>query len=109
MNFIILRVDPGESLARYATRFNTTDAAIRAVNYDLPPVLPPGWILVIPMDITDISGLPAFEPLEVQTGGMTIEALAVELGVGVEDLYRYNDIQPGRIMQAGEWLLVPRE
>lgn len=109
VKFIILRVDPGDSLARYATRFNTTEAAIRAVNFGLPAVLPPGWILVIPMDITDASGLPAFEALEIQTSGMTIEALAVELGVAVEDLYLYNNIQPGRIMQPGELLLVPRE
>jgi LysM repeat protein len=109
IKFIIVRVNPGETLSQIATLHNTTEAAIRTVNFDLPSVLYVDRILVIPIDITDASGLPAFEALEIQQGGMTIEALAVELGVSVEDLYVYNDIQPERIMQAGEWLLVPRD
>jgi hypothetical protein len=107
--FIILRVKEGAALGQFATLYNTTEAAIRAVNFELQSVLFIDSILIVPIDLTDVSGLPAFEAVEIQAGGMTIEYFAQQNTVSPEDLYLYNNVQPGRILQIGEWLLVPRE
>jgi hypothetical protein len=109
IQFIIHRVIEGESLGQYASRYNTTEAAIRAVNFDMPSVLFIDWILVIPIDITDTTGLPAFQPIQMQEGGISVEAFANQLGVDVEDISLYNNLYPDRILQSGEWILVPRE
>lgn len=107
--FIIHRVVEGEALGQYASRYNTTEEAIRAVNYNMPSVLFIDWLLVIPLDRTDTTGLPAFQPLQIEEGGITLEALARQLGVEAEDISLYNDIEPEHILLPGEWILVPRE
>jgi hypothetical protein len=109
ITFIIRRVIEGEAIGQYASRYNTTEAAIRAVNYDMPSVLFIDWLLVIPLDRTDVTGLPSFQPLQIQEGGITLEALANQLGVEAEEISLYNFIEPEHILIPGEWILVPRE
>jgi len=109
VKFIILRVNAGEALGQFANRYNTTEDAIRGVNFKLPSVLYVDRILVIPMDVTDISGFPAFEAYQIRRESILVEALAEQLAVAPDDLYMYNDIQPGRVLTPGEWILVPRE
>ena len=109
VKFIILRVTEGQSLGQFTARYNTTEAAIRAVNYNMPSVLLIDMILIIPLDVTDASDLPAFEAYQIQEGGISVKALATQLGVDPVDVSLYNHIDPDRILEPGEWILVPRE
>lgn len=109
IELMIIQVREGESLGQFASRYNTTTEAIKAVNYNLPPVLLVDWFLVIPVGIQDTSGLPAFEPIQLQQGGISIEAFTQQLQANIEDIYRFNNFNPGRILTPGEWVLVPRE
>ena len=109
VKFIIHRVQEGEAIGQYTSRYNTTEAAIRAVNYNMPSVLFIDWLVVIPLGVTDASGLPAFQPIQMETGGLSVEMFARQLGVDLEKINLYNDFDPGRILQPGEWVLIPRE
>jgi hypothetical protein len=109
VKFIILRVSEGSALGQFASRYNTTEAAIRAVNYNMPSVLFIDMILIIPLDVTDARDLPAFEAYQIQEGGISVTALATQLGVDPEDVSLYNHIDPDRILKPGEWILIPRE
>jgi hypothetical protein len=109
IQFLMHRVVEGEAIGQFANRYNTTEAAIRAVNYDMPSVLFIDWILVIPLNIEDASELPAFQPIQIEEGGISVEAFARQLDVDIEDISYYNHVDPARILQPGEWILVPRE
>jgi len=106
--FVIHAVVPGESLELYARDYNTTVDAIRSINYNLPSFLPLDWIVVIPQNTVDVSGIPPFEPYEVQQA-VRVEVLADLLSVDLTDLRRYNLIPMGYTLNPGEWLLVPRQ
>ena len=108
MGFIIHAVVPGESLELYARDYNTTVEAIRAINYNLPSFLPLDWIVVIPLNTSDVSGIPAFEPYEIEQD-VTLEVLADLLLVDPIDLQVYNRIPSGYSLSPGEWIIVPRE
>jgi hypothetical protein len=106
--FIIHAVIPGESLELYARDYNTTVEAIRAINSNLPSFLPLDWIVVIPLNTSDVSGFPAFEPYEIKQD-VTLEVLADLLSVDPIDLQVYNRIPSGYSLSPGEWIIVPRE
>lgn len=109
IQFIIHRVAEGETTSQYAERYNTSIEAINAVNYFLPPSLWIDWLIIIPLDLTDVEGLPAFEAYMVEEEGITIEDLAQQLSASLEDMYQYNDLEAGHALHQGEWVLVPRE
>ncbi len=109
IQFVIQRVNEGESLGQFANRYNTTEAAIRAVNYNMPSVLFIDLVIVIPVDITDPDGLPTLQPIQMETSGLSVESFAVQLGVDPEEMSRYNNVTPDRILGPGEWILVPRD
>jgi hypothetical protein len=109
IKFQIIRVNEGDALGQYATRYNTSEAAIRAVNYNMPSVLFIDLVLVIPLNTQDTSGFPAFEPIQIQEGGISIEMFAQQLQVDLEEIYFYNEFLPGRILQPREWVLIPRD
>ncbi len=52
------RVAEGESLQVFANLYNTSVEAIRNVNYDLIAPLWIDWLVVIPMNTMDVSGIP---------------------------------------------------
>ena len=108
MKFIIHAVIPGESLELYARDYNTTVEAIRAINYKLPSFLPLDWTVIIPLNTSDVTGVPAFEPYEVRDT-VTVEALAELLSVDLTDLRLYNRIPKGYTLSPAEWIMVPRE
>jgi len=109
LNLILHQVREGESLGQYASRYNTTEAAIRAVNYNMPSVLFIDRILVIPIDVTDTRNLPAFEVIQIEEGGFTAEVFANQLEVDIEAFSLYNQISPQQILRPGDWILAPRE
>jgi hypothetical protein len=107
--FVIHRIQDGESILLYANWYGTSPNAIMAVNVDLTYPIQIGNLIVIPVDITDVTGIPAFEPYEVKGLQISVEELAEKLSVSFEDLIRYNNLATGYIIQPGEWVLVPRE
>lgn len=109
IKFVIQRVNEGESLGQFANRYDTTEAAIRAVNYNMPSVLYIDLIIVIPLGVTDPDGLPTLQPVQMVVGGLSVEAFARQLGVDPDEMSRYNHVTPDRILGPGEWILVPRD
>jgi len=79
--FIIHRAAAGESLGQYASQYNTTIDAIRAVNNNLPSVLYIAQILVIPADIVDVKNLPIFETYQINITGLTIKQIVEQLSL----------------------------
>ncbi len=109
IQFIIHRVVEGESLVLYANWFETSSDAIRAVNYELSLPLWAGTLIVIPIDQTDVTGLPAFEVYEVLGGDVVPSELAEQLSMDLEAFCRYNNIEPDHALHDGEVVLIPRE
>lgn len=109
IQFIIHRVAEGETLQIFANQYNTTVTAITAINYDLIVPLWTNWLVIIPLNKTDISDLPAFEAHQVEEGNITLLELAQQLSASLEEMMRYNNLQSSHTLHRGEWLLVPRE
>jgi len=107
--FIIHRAVAGETLGLYATQYNTTVSAIRAINYQLPTVLYIDQILVIPVDITDVYKLPVFETFQISGDGLTVPELVEELRVDMDAFRLHNNIPMNYVFKSGEWVLVPRQ
>ena len=108
IQFIIHRVAEGETTSQYAQRYNTSIEAINAVNYFLPPSLWINWLIVIPLDLTEVEGLPAFEAYLVEED-VTLDELAEQLSASLDEMCLYNGIDSNHTLHDGEWVLVPRE
>jgi hypothetical protein len=104
--FIIHRILDGESLPFLASHYWTTIEAIQAVNYYLPTPIRVGWLVVIPSNLTDVSGLPAFDVYQVETD-VTVEDLARQLSTDVALLKQYNSLHDSETILSGAWLLIP--
>jgi len=107
--YIIHRVEEGESLQIFADKHKTTIDAIIAVNYNLIAPLWIDWLIVIPENLTDVEGLPTFEPYQVEAQSISINELSDSLLVPLDDLLLYNDLDTEHVLEQGEWLLIPRE
>ena len=108
IQFIIHRVAEGETTSQYAQRYNTSIEAINAVNYFLPPSLWINWLIIIPLDLTEVEGLPAFEAYLVEED-VTLDELAEQLSASLDEMCLYNGIDSNHTLHDGEWVLVPRE
>ncbi|MDF1519290.1 MAG: hypothetical protein RQ728_07475 [Brevefilum sp.] len=109
VKFVIRQAAQGESPGQYATQYNTTIDAFFAVNYNMPSVLYVDRVVVIPVDIKDVSGLPAFETYQVRFRGQTVKDLAEDLSVDIEAFRLYNNLPEDYVFNQGDWVLVPRE
>lgn len=105
--FVIHLVRKGESFPMLAGTYNTTIDAIRAVNFDMPHSLWADSILIIPVGMSSVEGLPAFSAYMVDEKGLTIEDLARKLSVDPTLLKQYNALPDGYLLSSGEWLLIP--
>jgi LysM repeat protein len=109
--FVIHKVLTGEDLNQYATKYNTSVDAIKAVNYGQDPIPWVNTLLVIPVDFTDYSRLPSFVIYEVKREevGISVDDMAKRLRVSPLDLKYYNGwTSPGDRPLVGDLLLVPR-
>jgi LysM repeat protein len=104
--FVIHRVKKGESLALLSSRYGTTEDAIKAVNYQLPNPLTVNFMIVIPVDIVDVQGLPSFEVYKVSKS-ISLGDLAKQLQIDQKVLAYYNGMAEARVLKAGEWILIP--
>lgn len=106
-NLMIHRLKEGEGINLLAQLYDTTSAAISAVNYNLPPVLWINSVIVIPVGATDVASIPKFSTYEVQRSGITIEEFAQSNQLNADQLRKYNVLPEGYILTQGEWLIIP--
>ena len=103
---VIHRVLAGESLMSIASQYWTTVEAIQAVNYSLPSPLRIGWLIIIPINQTNIKGLPVFEAYEVKID-IAVRTLAQQLSIDPALFELYNGLGNNEFLSIGEWVLVP--
>lgn len=106
--FRIHRVAWGENLEIIAQRDGTSIDAISAVNYQFTTPLWLDQIIVIPVNRTDVSGLPAFQAFRIPQP-ILVEDLATQQAVDASILKYYNALPDGTLLLAGEWVLIPRQ
>jgi len=106
--FLIYRVKQAWTIERLAAQYDTTAVTIAAVNYKLSTPLYPGQLVIIPINQVDVSGLPQFEPYQVEDS-ITLEKLAVQLNTDPYQLRYFNGFGVNEQLMAKEWIIVPRE
>jgi hypothetical protein len=105
--YIIHQVHEGETLSLIASQYGTTRDVLQASNYLIPSPIWLGWAIVVPVNMVDAQGLPVFEAYGV-TEEISLEDLAIQLSVDLNDFKYYNAIGDDFIPMAGDWFLVPR-
>jgi len=106
--FVLHRVGNGENLNMYANRYQTTTEAILAVNHSLRTPVWEGWVIVIPVEMTEVDDYPAFEAYQVTGPPRSLDELAAELKADAQSLLQYNGFEEACTSFSG-WLLIPRE
>jgi hypothetical protein len=106
--FIIHRMAEGENLDSLSSRNGTTQQAILAITYKLTAPVWAGKLIVLPVNQRDVSGLPLFQPYQVTQESITINDLAIVLGIPASELERYN-ICGECLVKKDSWILVPRQ
>lgn len=104
---VIHRIIEGEGFILLTETYNTSEEAIRAVNFKMPEFLFVDKILIIPVNTSDVTGLPSFSAYEVEKDGVTIEELAKFLLLNANLLKKYNALPAGYVFDKGEWVLIP--
>lgn len=105
--FTLHQIAIGENLDKLAEINQTTTDAIRSVNFSMPVPIWENWIVIIPVDVLDVSGLPAFEPYQADGTIFSLVDLALALGTDVQSLSKYNAFTEACTVFRG-WLIVPR-
>lgn len=108
VQFLLHRVVSGENLTLYAEQYDTDTEAILAVNDHLPMPVWEDWILVVPFETTDVSGLPSFEPYQAIGANLSLSELAEQLNTDAQSLSKYNAFGSHCKVFSG-WLLIPRK
>jgi hypothetical protein len=106
--FLMHRIQAGDNLNSYAETYRTTTDAIFAVNYRLPTPIWKDWVIVIPYNTSDVTGIPPFEPYQAVWAVYTLDELALQLNADPREMSRYNAFNEPCTMFSG-WLIVPRE
>jgi hypothetical protein len=107
LKFTLHQIASGENLDKLAVQYQTTMDAIRAVNYSMPVPVWENWIVVIPVGVSDVKGLPSFEPYQADGTITSLEELALQLSADAQSLVKYNAFADSCTLFKG-WLIVPR-
>ena len=106
--FIIHRAIEGESLELYADLYQTSAEAIRNINENLPRILWIDQIVIIPLNQSDVSGIPSFIAFEIEEETTDFNQIADEFFIPFDDLLRYNNADGNYILHRGDWILIPQ-
>ena len=104
--FLIHKVEYGESMTVLTAHYQTTAAAIDAVNYFLPSPLWAEQEIVIPLNTTSIEGLSSLKPVFVDRDDISLEDLAKKLRTSPSELIEFNH-QDEACRSFHGWVLVP--
>jgi len=107
VKFTLHQIASGENLDKLAVQNQTTMEAISAVNYSLPLPVWENWIVVIPVGVSDVTGLPSFEPYQADGTIFSLEELALQLSADEQSLSKFNAFNDSCTIFKG-WLIVPR-
>lgn len=108
--FVIHKAQRGDKLEDFAQKYNTTVAAMLAINYHLSD---PPWentLFVIPVNFSNVEGMPMFVVYTIkrEERGISTAALAKKLRVDLFDLQYYNGMTlPAQRPLVGDLILVP--
>ena len=106
--YLIHQVVTGENLTGLAAMYKTSIEAIMKVNIALKVPIREDSIVVMPLDISNPDGLPAFEPYQVKEDQIVVESLAAELKTDPTLLKYFNLYNDGERLREGDWILIPR-
>ena len=106
--FLLHEVVAGENMNILTERYETTQDAIDAVNYFFPSSLWAEHVIVIPLYITNSTGLSSFKPVLLDEEDISLVELAQNLMVSSSELIEFNQIDPSCRSFQG-WILVPAE
>ncbi len=111
-NLQVVRVAYGDNLYALAEKFNTSEQAIIDLNDSMRVPLWVDEVIVIPVDLQDVNGLPKFKPVEIQQR-TSVEQIAQSFGCSAELFKLYNPgsivIEDGIDLVPGPtWVLIPR-
>lgn len=104
--FIIHRVGGGDSLNRYEIVYNTSVAAIEGINLPYQIPVRADWVLVIPLDTTEVGDLPAFKPYLVSYRNTPIQTMAFKVSADLLAFEKYNGFDESCRDFIG-WVLAP--
>lgn len=105
---VIHQVQEGEGYYLMEKTYNTTEEAIKAINFELPQTLWVNKLLVIPVNTDDVTGLPQFSVREITSEGLTIEAYATRMQLNADALKIYNALPDGYLLEMGDFLIIPQ-
>ena len=108
VKFVLHRVAYGENLTRFAILYRTTEQAIIDINYDLPIPIWADRVVVIPVSVENVSGLPLFVSYQQVPAAISMTDLARKLKSDSTAIQKYNAFDELCTMYSG-WLIVPRE
>ena len=103
---LVHRLLDGENLTLLAGTYQTTVAAIQAVNVENMTF----WansLIVIPVGQTDVSTLPRFKVIMMTDVPISIQELSTQYNVDAQVLAQFNFVPITYTFQSGEWVLIP--
>jgi len=105
--YVLYRLNDGESLENVAKAYETRAEVIRASNILIEGAsVQPGTVLLLMPGVTDPSGLIKFKIVQVLVPTLP-KHIAAQNNVPLEILVEYNQIDPERLVPGGRWLFFP--
>ena len=106
LELLVYEVLAGESFGLIASRYNTTEAVLRALNVREAPALWMGDIIVVCVDCTEPPDLPPLQPVYLEEG-ISLKNLATLYDTSVEDLRLWNGLGDTDWIEGDRWIVVP--
>lgn len=107
--FLLHQLEAGESLGTLVTLYDTTNQVITASNLLVEGAsIWPGTVLVIIPGEKDPSAVSRFRVVLLESA-TSVDDLAAEFEISVEDLRMYNSLGADRFIPAGRYLIIPVE
>jgi hypothetical protein len=91
----------------YAKKYQTSQEAIRAVNFNMPLPLWADSVIVIPVGTSDVTGIPVFELYQASGETVSLEQLSAQLNADLNLLKKFNAFDDTCWFFV-DWLLIPR-